>query len=479
MASWVKAYIRWLPSAEDISAAVAVAGPADTGYSDCKLLREVIGQLVINLGAGMGCQGQERGEGTTGEAGVSGWEAVHSSIRLVLLLLLSRAVWATAPRLLLVLESNTNTRTDAGSSSCSSSSRRGFGSSINTSASAAAAVAMDSSSGNVAEQHRADGRAATCHGSNSSATTTTISSSSGGPTSSSCSEADVFSCQSAREASTSSNDRLGAIGAENGGLKPAHADSQNLSLLGVGASVCIQLNSSLLQWHLRALGGRDQLSAAGAVPSSAASDAPTSAGASIEAEASSSFCPPDVACGSTASSTYPALPAAAEAEAGLSSKDLPPPAAAAAGDNAHQSSNASAASAAANGAVSSEQLPMRFSKLPQQGLPEGVVKLLEKNSSRWPGNVAQIGLQLEEWDVQQQVLKEVVELCEVLQQEVPCPVGCNNPHCLNLQGVSEIASSYKTCTGCGVARYCGRECQVGHWKVHKGACRRLQKGLKG
>eukprot|EP01122_Echinamoeba_exundans_P004502 TRINITY_DN14558_c0_g1_i1.p1 TRINITY_DN14558_c0_g1~~TRINITY_DN14558_c0_g1_i1.p1 ORF type:complete len:219 (+),score=31.46 TRINITY_DN14558_c0_g1_i1:130-786(+) len=31
------------------------------------------------------------------------------------------------------------------------------------------------------------------------------------------------------------------------------------------------------------------------------------------------------------------------------------------------------------------------------------------------------------------------------------------------------------CSGCKRVRYCGRECQVSHWKVHKAACKRLDK----
>ena len=71
------------------------------------------------------------------------------------------------------------------------------------------------------------------------------------------------------------------------------------------------------------------------------------------------------------------------------------------------------------------------------------------------------------------LLEDVVELCRLLYQEVPSPVGCNNPVCLGLRGVSEAGVLCKNCTGCGVARYCSRECQVGHWKEHKATCRRL------
>jgi len=83
---------------------------------------------------------------------------------------------------------------------------------------------------------------------------------------------------------------------------------------------------------------------------------------------------------------------------------------------------------------------------------------------------------LEDKEVQRLVLGDVIKLCQVLEQEVPTIVGCNNPTCLNLTGMLESAASRKVCTGCNVVHYCSRECQVGHWKEHMVACRRLQKG---
>ena len=82
---------------------------------------------------------------------------------------------------------------------------------------------------------------------------------------------------------------------------------------------------------------------------------------------------------------------------------------------------------------------------------------------------------LKDADVQRVVLGDVIKLCQVLQQEVPTIVGCNNPTCLNLSGMLESTASRKACTGCNVAHYCSRECQVGHWKEHRPTCNRLQK----
>ena len=72
------------------------------------------------------------------------------------------------------------------------------------------------------------------------------------------------------------------------------------------------------------------------------------------------------------------------------------------------------------------------------------------------------------------LLGDLLQLFEVLLSEVPTPLGCSNPGCVRLEGESERKAAGKVCTGCKVAWYCGRECQVAHWKVHKGVCKRLQ-----
>ena len=119
-------------------------------------------------------------------------------------------------------------------------------------------------------------------------------------------------------------------------------------------------------------------------------------------------------------------------------------------------------------------LPKRMFSLPRQGMPAAVAEKVELLAETIP-NV----FELRKLDVQLQMLQDALKLCQVLQQEVPCPIGCNNPRCVDLKGVSEVAASCKTCTGCGVARYCSRECQVGHWKEHRRACRRVEKGYNG
>ena len=54
-----------------------------------------------------------------------------------------------------------------------------------------------------------------------------------------------------------------------------------------------------------------------------------------------------------------------------------------------------------------------------------------------------------------------------------CTIGCSNPACVELRGASEVKVSCKACTGCKVVCYCSRECQVAHWKVHRGICKKL------
>ena len=138
----------------------------------------------------------------------------------------------------------------------------------------------------------------------------------------------------------------------------------------------------------------------------------------------------------------------------------------------HKPGEADGAASARVSDALQQLLPKRMMSLPQKGLPAAVVKQLELLGGKW----LHFDVLKVDREVQLQVLCDVVELCQVLQQEVPCPIGCNNPRCVDLKGVSEAVASCKTCTGCGVARYCSRECQVGHWKEHKATCRRLEKG---
>ena len=72
-----------------------------------------------------------------------------------------------------------------------------------------------------------------------------------------------------------------------------------------------------------------------------------------------------------------------------------------------------------------------------------------------------------------QLLHDLLRLAQMLLEEVPCTIGCSNPTCVALSGASEVKVSCKACTGCKVVYYCSRECQVAHWKLHKGICKKL------
>jgi hypothetical protein len=138
-----------------------------------------------------------------------------------------------------------------------------------------------------------------------------------------------------------------------------------------------------------------------------------------------------------------------------------------------------APSAGAKVAADQQQhVPKRLAKLPQQGLPAAVAEQMDRISSSWPSEVL-VNMQLPcEEAKQKQLLQDLLLLGHVLMVEVPSPVGCNNPGCVNLRGMSEAETAAKACGGCKVARYCSQECQRGHWKVHRPTCQRLQQQLK-
>jgi len=49
-------------------------------------------------------------------------------------------------------------------------------------------------------------------------------------------------------------------------------------------------------------------------------------------------------------------------------------------------------------------------------------------------------------------------------------VVCSNPTCQKkwVQG----QPMFKSCSQCGQAKYCSKECQRSHWKQHKRACKK-------
>uniref|UniRef100_A0A383WFL9 MYND-type domain-containing protein n=1 Tax=Tetradesmus obliquus TaxID=3088 RepID=A0A383WFL9_TETOB len=76
-----------------------------------------------------------------------------------------------------------------------------------------------------------------------------------------------------------------------------------------------------------------------------------------------------------------------------------------------------------------------------------------------------------------QLLQQAQQLAEGVCAALPLRHCCNNPHCLNLGGLSEAAlaaGAGSRCSGCRASYYCSRECQLAAWRLHKPVCKRLQ-----
>ena len=147
------------------------------------------------------------------------------------------------------------------------------------------------------------------------------------------------------------------------------------------------------------------------------------------------------------------------------------------------SSSSSPHAAAAVAAPTSHGLiPKRLAKLPRSGLPAAVVDQLNLVMSKWDLRYhcscdGRLHIDLcEELSRDQEVefVGDVVSLAGVLLAEVHTPVGCSNPHCVNLAWPSEIQLAGKSCKGCKVVYYCSKECQTTHWGTHKPQCKKLK-----
>lgn len=69
---------------------------------------------------------------------------------------------------------------------------------------------------------------------------------------------------------------------------------------------------------------------------------------------------------------------------------------------------------------------------------------------------------------------DLLQELELALCNLPVGTACNNPCCSSLAGLSEqqlVVGKARLCTGCHVARYCCRACQVAAWKQHKPACK--------
>ena len=76
-------------------------------------------------------------------------------------------------------------------------------------------------------------------------------------------------------------------------------------------------------------------------------------------------------------------------------------------------------------------------------------------------------------------LRLPILLSSPMMDAMPVDFTCNNFCCTCLDDPLELGLvSHRVqvvCGGCGVARYCSRECQEQHWEQHKLVCKALQK----
>ena len=121
-------------------------------------------------------------------------------------------------------------------------------------------------------------------------------------------------------------------------------------------------------------------------------------------------------------------------------------------------------------------LPKSLSLLLQEGLPPAVADHMQFISRRWPAEMLEQCEAPAAASDQTKLLQHLLLLMKLLMAEVPSPVGCNSPACVDLSEDSEHEGSNRRCAGCKVACYCSEACQKAHWKEHRGACKRLQEG---
>ena len=256
------------------------------------------------------------------------------------------------------------------------------------------------------------------------------------------------------------------------GARHANIDSNGTTEAETSArvlSIALLQYQALVLWHQHACKAASAAAGVGGSTSTACGAScndppntppPAAAGSGATGNmAPTSAAPPAKGCGT------PGVASHGMAAAGTSTPPEPAPK----GRKAAATTTASSAPAPETPAV-----PSRIAKLPQHGLPSAVVSQLDFINSSWPHKVLSGEQQLAGEQEVEELLQDLLLLGELLVEQVPSPIGCNNPGCGDLRGLSELTASCKTCTGCGVVKYCSRACQVGHWKVHKDMCKRLQ-----
>jgi hypothetical protein len=78
-----------------------------------------------------------------------------------------------------------------------------------------------------------------------------------------------------------------------------------------------------------------------------------------------------------------------------------------------------------------------------------------------------------------QLLQQVQEFAGGVCGALPLRHCCNNPGCVNMDGLSEaalVAGAGSRCSRCKVCYYCSKGCQEAAWRLHKPVCKRLHAG---
>ena len=120
-----------------------------------------------------------------------------------------------------------------------------------------------------------------------------------------------------------------------------------------------------------------------------------------------------------------------------------------------------AAAAATNLPAAVKPRPKRLTPLPEHGLP---VAVAEQLSALDPDVAAVPGLAAARpAEEQVELLQKLAAFFQLVLRELPLPVGCNNPSCVNMDGVSEIVAAARGCSKCRVTYYCCEECLLAHW----------------